>query len=168
VTFLAQIERVETVRPIDGEDAVEMIDLVLQELRPVALQVDFLPGALEVLVLDPDPIGPAHADEQVGEGEAVVPHLEVLVADIHDLRVDHRPGLVHLQIDHPDRSTDLRRRDRPSGAEPGLPVPQGLTHVVHDDPNGGGTRPGNGFTLGPEDGITQEANAVDGHRDQPS
>ena len=45
----------------------------------------------------------------------------------------------------------------------GLPVPQGLPHVVHDDPDCSRARLGDRLALGPQDGITQEADAVYGH-----
>jgi hypothetical protein len=63
VPLLPETERVEPLRAIHREDPIEMIDLMLEELGPIAVQVDFVPRALEVLVAHPDPIGSRDANQ---------------------------------------------------------------------------------------------------------
>ena len=94
-----------------------MVDLVLQQLRSITLDLDLVPFPFQVLIPDPDPVGPRHSNQKIGEGEAVVPDLEVLVPDIDDLRIDQRPGLVHLDVNHPDRRPNLWGRDSPAAPE---------------------------------------------------
>ena len=78
---------------VHRQHAVQVVELVLEQLGPVALQLHLVPLTLEVLIADPDAVGPGDSDEKVGKREAVVPYLEVLVPDIDDLRVDRGQGL---------------------------------------------------------------------------
>src|SRR5687768_18250431 len=57
VPLLAETEGIQPVRPIHCEDAVQMIHLVLQQLRAVTLELFLVPVALDVLIPDPDPVG---------------------------------------------------------------------------------------------------------------
>ena len=92
VPLLPQTERIESMRAVHGQDPVEVVDLVLNELGPVTLEVHLRPFPLEVLIANPNPVGTGDPDEKVGEREAVVPDREILVADVHDLGIDERPG----------------------------------------------------------------------------
>jgi hypothetical protein len=87
VPLLPQAERVKALGPIDSQDAIEVIDLVLKKLRPIAFEVNLLPVALEVLIPHPDPIGARDPDQEVGERKTIVPHLEILGPNIDDLGV---------------------------------------------------------------------------------
>lgn len=150
-------------RPIDRQHAIEVIDLMLQQLGPVALELGLVELAAQVVVAHPNAIGAEDADQQVGEREAVVPHREVLVADIDDFRVDQHPGLVHLDVDQAERGADLGRRDATATAEAGLPIAEGIGQVVDDNAHGRGLRVGNQFAAFAQDGITQESDSADGH-----
>ena len=52
-----EAERIEPLGPVHRQHAVEMVDFVLQQLRPVPLEVDLVPLALGGLVAHPDTIG---------------------------------------------------------------------------------------------------------------
>src|SRR5438093_9801041 len=105
--LLAQTEWIEAQRPVHGQHTVEMINLVLDQFRPISFKIHLRPLSFEILMTDSDSIGPGDTDEEIGKGEAVVPNREVLIPDIHDLGIYKGPRLVHLNEEHPDRSTDL-------------------------------------------------------------
>ena len=150
-------------RPVDREHSVEVIDLMLQQFRPVALEVGFVRLAPQVVIADADAVGSEDAHEQVGEREAVIPHREVLVPDVDDLGIDEHPRLVHLDVRQAKRRADLRRRDAAPAAETRLPVAQGVGEVVHHDTNRRRLRIGNQFAAFAQDGITQKSDSADGH-----
>jgi hypothetical protein len=164
VPFLPETKRIQPLRPIDREDPVEVIDLVLQQLGTVALDLQLGPLTLEILIAKPDPIRPGDPDQEIRKGEAVVPHLEVFGSYVEDLRVDQWPGLSpHLDIHHPNWSPNLRGRNAPPLAEAGLPISQGFPHVIHDDPDPGRLRPCDGLTRSSKDRVSQESNPMNGH-----
>jgi hypothetical protein len=107
VPLLPQAERVEPQWAIYCKHSVEMIDFVLEQLRAIALHLDFLPITFEILIAHPDAIGARHPNQEVGERKTVVPHLEILVPYVDDFRVDQRPGPIHLDINHPYRRAEL-------------------------------------------------------------
>lgn len=150
-------------RPVDREHSVEVIDLMLQQLRPVALEIGLVRLAAQVVVSDANAVRPEDAHQQVGEREAVVPHREILIADIDDLRIDEHPRLVHLDVHEAERCPDLWRGDAASAAEARLPVAQGIGEVVDHDAHCGRLRVGNQLATFAENGITQESNSADGH-----
>jgi hypothetical protein len=151
-------------RPVYREHPVEMVDLVLQQFRAVALELGFMPLAPQVVVSDANAVGAEDAHQQVGVREAVVPDRKVLVPDVHDLRIDEHPGLVHLDVREPERRADLRRCNAATGPEAGLPVAEGIREVVHDDTNRRRLGVGDRFAALPEDGIAEQADSTDGHR----
>jgi hypothetical protein len=162
--FFAKAERVETVGAVDREHAIEMIDLVLHQFGTVPFDLHLGPFASQVLIADSNPMGSGDSDQQVGEGETVIPHLEVLIPDIDDFGIDQRPGLTHMDVHHSDRRPDLGSGYAAPLPEPGLPVPQSFPHIIHDDPNSGRARPGNGLAPRAEDGVTKQPDAVNRHR----
>src|SRR6476661_448664 len=127
-----------------------------------------MPAALHVLVANPDPVGAGHPDQQVGEGEAIVPDPEVLGPNVEDLRVDEGPRLLHLDVHHSHRRPDLWRGDRSAAAETGLPVAKGFAEVVQDDSNGSRSGTCDRLAAGAEDRIAKEADAVNSHGFDPT
>ena len=150
-------------RPVHREHPVEMVDLVLQQFRAIALELGFMRLAPQVVVADANAVGAEDAHQKVGVREAVVPDRKVLVPDVHDLRIDEHPGLVHLDVGKPERRTDLRRRNAATGAEARLPVAQGVREVVYHDTNRRRLGVGDRFAALPEDGIAEQADSTDGH-----
>jgi hypothetical protein len=161
--FLPQAKRVEALRSIYGENTVHMVDLVLEELRTITLDLHFRPFPLQILIPDPNPVRSGHSYQELGKRETVVPDLEVLVSDVHDLWVYQRPRLVHLYVNHSNRRPDLGCRDGSSASKAGLPITKRLTHVVHDDSNRSGLRLRNRLAFGPKDGVAEKSDAVNGH-----
>jgi hypothetical protein len=106
------------VGPVYGKDAIEMIDLVLQQLRPIPVQVQFVGFPLQILIPNPNVVSALDSHQQVGKREAIVPHREVLGADVHDLWIDQGPGLIHFHVNDPHRSTDLWRGDGSPAPKP--------------------------------------------------
>ena len=97
VPFLSEAERIGSVGSVQGEDSVEMVDLVLEQLGPVTLEVGFEFVALHVLIPNSNPVRPLDPHDQAREGEAVVPDREVVGTDIDDFGIDERPGAIDLQ-----------------------------------------------------------------------
>src|SRR5215213_4955596 len=122
VPLLAQTEWVQAVRAVYGQHAIQVIDLVLQELCSITFDFRLRPFPSQVLVLDPDPVGAGNADPEIREREAIVPDLEILVTDVQDLRIDQGERLVHLHVHHTNGGSDLRRGDGPAVTEAGLPI----------------------------------------------
>ena len=150
-------------RPVYREYPVQVIDLMLQQLRAVALELGFMRLAPQVVIAHANAVGPQNAHEQVGEGEAVVPHRKVLVADVDDLGIDEHPGLVHLDVHEAKRRADLRGGDTATGAEARLPVAERISEVVDHDTDRCGLRIGYHLAALAKDGIAQKADSTDGH-----
>jgi hypothetical protein len=115
--FLAKTEWIESQWPVHGEHTVEMIKLVLDQLRTVPFKIHLRPLSFGILVTHSDTVGSGDTDEEIRKGEAIVPNREVLIPDIHDLGIYQGPRPVHLNEDHPDRGTDLWRRDSATASE---------------------------------------------------
>ncbi len=150
-------------RAIYGEYPVEMIDFVLQQFGAVALELGFVRLAAKVVVAHPDAVRSQYAHQQVGIREAIIPHGEVLVTDVDDLRIDEYPGLVHLDVDEAERCADLRSRDATTAAVTRLPVVQGVGEVVHHDPDRRRLWVGDHFAAFTQHRIAEKANSTDGH-----
>ena len=132
VPFLPEAEWIHAIGSINGEHAVEVVDFMLEELRAIGLEVDFLLVALEVLKSNPDPVGPLDPDHQIREGKAVVPDREVLGPDVDNLRIDEGPRPIHLDVDDPDWGADLGCRNGPPSPESRLPVSEGVPEIIND------------------------------------
>src|SRR6478735_6136692 len=52
VPFFPETEGIETMRPVDCEHSVEVIDLMLQQFSPVALEVGFVRPAPQIVIAD--------------------------------------------------------------------------------------------------------------------
>src|SRR3982751_3529378 len=84
VPLFPQAERIQSLRSVDREDTIEMIDLMLKQLGLVAFDIQLQPFALQILITNSDPVRAGDANQEVGKREAVVPDVEVFVADVHD------------------------------------------------------------------------------------
>lgn len=166
VPLLTEADWIRAVRPIDRQDAVEVIYLVLDELGSIPVEFDFVNGVSHILVLEANSVGPLDPYQHVGERETVVPHDEIFGANINNLGVDQWPGAVHFDVDDSYWGPDLRGRDGTSGPKPRLPVAEGFAQVVDDHTHRGGARMGNCGALGPENWVAQQADAVDRHGSQ--
>ena len=150
-------------RPVDCEHSIEVIDLMLQQLSPVALEVGFVSPAAQVVIPHTNPVGTEDANEQVGERKAIIPHREILVPDIDDLGIDQHPRLLHFDVHQPKRGADLRSRNAAAAAEARLPVAQCVGEVVDHDPHCRRLRIRNQLATLAQNGITQESNSADSH-----
>src|SRR5512134_1037970 len=134
-------ERVQADGPVQRQDAVEVVDLVLHQLRHGSLKLDHTLLASRVEIPHRHLVGPGHPYEQVGERETVVPHREILGPDIHDLGVQHRgPLAVGVDQDHADGSADLSRGKRPTDAVAPPGRAQRIPQVVRDQARRGRDR----------------------------
>src|SRR3990170_1984651 len=117
VPFLPEAEWIRTAGSIHREHAIQVVDFVLEQFGPVAGELDLVRSALEVLVADPNVMGPLDPDQEIGKREAVVPDREILGADVHDFRIDEGPA----GPSHSDRSEG----DGPAAPGPGDWEPRG-------------------------------------------
>src|SRR5467141_3242099 len=157
-------ERIDPAGAIEGQNAVQMVDLMLQQLRHRPLELHGILLALGIGVVHRDLIGPVDANQQVGKREAVVPHQKIVAPHVGDLGVHHRPTLlIHLDENDPHRGADLRRRERASHLVllpgNGERIPQ----IVRDQPRRGGLRVLDPLAADSQDRIAQLADASYGH-----
>src|SRR5689334_1614396 len=118
--------------------------------------------ALEILIPNPNVIRPLYPDQQVGEGETVVPDGEILGPDINDFGIDQGPGLIHFNLYDPHRCADLRGGDCTAAPEAGLPIPERFPQVIDDDPHGRRAGLGDELAASPEDRVAEEPDPVNG------
>src|SRR5881296_384138 len=160
----AERERVDPARAIESQDAIQVVDLVLQQLRHRSLDLHGVLLALRVGIAHHDLVGPVDANEQVGKREAIVPHEEVIPPHVRDLGIDHGPALlVHLDEHDPHRRADLRRREGSTHLVFLLGDRERIPQIVRDEPRGGGLRVLDPLAADPQDRIAQLANASYGH-----
>jgi hypothetical protein len=57
VPFIPQAERIEPVRTVHRQHAIQVIQFMLDQLRAVGLEVLLLRVGLLVLIVHPDPVG---------------------------------------------------------------------------------------------------------------
>ena len=105
---------------IDAENAIQMIDFVLEQLGKIShvSGANLVGCALQVLVTNGDvPVAPdLHEDGQ--ETKTGVPHHDVLGTAFDDFRIDQRPRLFarQPQEDDPLGHSDLRGGDASAGS----------------------------------------------------
>lgn len=99
----------------DRQHAVEVIELVLEQLRQVTLERPATLGALEVVVRDRHRGVAPHPHQQLREAHAVVPHLHQLLGALHDARVDEHVRRTQVEVDDAAQVADLRRGDGATG-----------------------------------------------------
>jgi hypothetical protein len=104
--FFAGAEGFEVDDAVDGEDAIEVVDFVLQEFGEIAIIVgaEFLTFACQVLVTDGDRAVPLDLHEDRQEAEAGVPDNNLFFAAFDDFRVHQGPGLLSGQLQEDDAS----------------------------------------------------------------
>src|ERR1700757_1096826 len=80
---------------INRQNAVEMIDFMLQQLGEISVltRVELKGLSLKVLIAQSDLPMAFHLHEYRQETQARVPHNDFLLAPLHDLRVDEWPRL---------------------------------------------------------------------------
>ena len=108
--------RLRAERVVDEQHAIQVVQLVLQTggEQPVALHLMLC--ALQVVVAHGHPGRARHVRVLVRHGQAAFLPRGPLVADRHDLRVDHRQGprrVVGHQVDDDDAQVDPDLRVRP-------------------------------------------------------
>ena len=149
--------------PVYREHPVQVVDLMLQQFRAVALELGFVRLAPQVVIAHPNAVGPEDAHQEVGRGEAIVPDGEILVTDVDDLGVDEHPWLVHLDVREAKRCSDLGRCDPAAAAEARLPIAERVGEVVHHDTNRRRLRIGDHLAAFAQDGIAEKADSTDSH-----
>src|SRR2546421_10375542 len=108
-------EGVEPAWLVQGENAVEMIELMLQQFGHWSLELHRHELAFHVRVTQRRPISACHAHQQIREREAVVPDMKVFRPNVRDLRIYHRrPKFPDLDEHHSYLSANLRGRQCPT------------------------------------------------------
>ncbi len=145
--------------PVDGEDAVEMIDLMLQKLREISVIAGFKceSVAVEILITDTDLSMPFNLHEDREEAQARVPNHDFVVAARDDFRIDQRPGLDAREFEEDDtqRYSQLRSGNAASvaGCEP--PLGERVGEIAHQAAHFWRRRIFDGLGLLPEERVTE-------------
>ncbi len=120
--------------PVDGEDAVEVIDFVLQEFGEAAVisGVEFVGFAVEILIADGDLAVALDLHEDGEETQAGVPHNDLFCAVRDDFWIDERPGLGIGELEKNDslQLAELRSGDAASVAGCGAPVSERVGEIA--------------------------------------
>jgi len=134
--LLEEAQRLERLHPVDEQDAVEMVDLVLRHAGRVAFEVELDAVAASIERAHLDLVGTDDAAAQLREAEAAFP---VLVGGLRERRhfgVDDRQHadvvvLPFAFVDADDRQADALVHLRGRQADP-LVLPHRLDHVVDE------------------------------------
>lgn len=143
--FAAGGEIVAGARVIDGEDAVEVIHLVLDELGQGPFGFEAVAGTGAVLVFNHDAEVTAQPDHEIREREAVVPQFKSLRALFQADGIDQLvAAAVHLEEDDAERLADLDGADTASEAVAAAEIGEGVGEVGQNAPDfrGAGGRRG--------------------------
>ena len=116
-------------RPVDRENAVEVIDLMLEQLRQRSRCLHGMPAAIDVFVLHFDRMMTAHTDEEVRERETVVPELEGPAGVSDDAWIEQRTADLRVDVDRANRRPDLWSRDAASKPAAGPEVRKRFAQV---------------------------------------
>ncbi|MFZ1158450.1 MAG: hypothetical protein WAO10_11765 [Candidatus Sulfotelmatobacter sp.] len=152
---------------VDGEDAIEVIDFVLQEFGEVAVVsgAEFLRRTFDVLIADGDFAVAFDLHEDGEEAEAGIPDYDFFFAAFDDFRIDEGPGFFSwkLQEDYALEDAELGGGDAASVAGGGAPVGQGVGEVLDKggDFGGGGICDCEGFLA--EDGVAELEDGAERH-----
>lgn len=137
--LLTGAEAVFVERTIDGENAVEMIHLVLEELRQRAAGFERFLSTVIAHVLQANGLGALEPDQQIRKRETVVPKLEFLLAFEGPLGVDETVGrAAELEVNHTLEYADLYRADSAAEAVRALEFVQRVAEILED--RSGGTK----------------------------
>jgi hypothetical protein len=132
--FFAGAESLYVCDAVDGEDAVQVIDFVLQEFGEVAVvsRAEFVMRAGCVLITDGDFAVAFDLHEDAEEAEAAVPDYEFFFVAFDDFGIDEGPGLFswELQEDYALQDAELGGGDAASVAGGGTPVGEGVGQVL--------------------------------------
>ncbi len=129
---------------VDGQDAVEVIDFVLQEFGEVAVVsgAEFVRRAFDVLITHGDFAVAFDLHEDGEEAEAGVPDYDFFFAAFDDFWIDEGPGLFagQLQKDHALEDAELGGGDAASVAGGGAPVGESVGEILDQRGDFGGAR----------------------------
>src|SRR2546422_3655022 len=116
---------------IEKEDAVEVVDLVLDRARLVALRFDAEPLAAPIQRFHDDACGSLHITEDVGNGEAALLGRLFLLAALDNHRVDKGEWRWIFVPDVHD-SDATRHTDLIGSQTDAFRGPHGLEQILHD------------------------------------
>src|SRR5258706_5461085 len=137
--FFAGANSLDVGDAVNGEDAVEMIDFMLQEFRQAAVVAgpEYVLHALQVPVADRDFTIPFDLHKDREKAEACIPHDDLLSTEFDDLRVDERPGPLSGKLQKNDAlpHSQLRSGDASAVSSGGAPVRERVGEVGDESGN---------------------------------
>lgn len=147
---------------VEAEDAVEMVEFVLEELGEIPFGLDLVVVAMAIEVADANALVAIELNHEVGEAEAVVPHAEEFRAGPFDAGVDEFKALtVNFDVDDAQGDADLDGGDAAAKAVGALEFVEGIAEVLE---NGSSVGPVRNFVRdGAQEGVTQFYNPSDRH-----
>jgi hypothetical protein len=141
--------------PVNGQDAVNMVNLVLQQFRQRSRRLDRFPLPTVILIGNDNGVMPAHTDQQLREGKAVVPQQEGPAAPANNARIEHRAADLRFNIDGAHGYPNLGRSDAAPEAPARLEIPESISQVARQSRPLSLSRTRDPPTAEPEDGIAE-------------
>jgi hypothetical protein len=139
--FLAGAEGFDVGHAVDGEDAVEVVDLVLEEFGEIAFiaGAEFLMLTREVPIAYGDPAVPFDLHEYRQEAQTRVPDNNLLFAAFDDFGIHQRPGRLSGQLQEDDTLAHPELRSCDAAAVTGgrAPVGKRIGEVLYQGSNFG-------------------------------
>lgn len=154
--FGAEAEGIGARWPVHGEDAVEVVDFVLNELGHVAAEIGAMLATAEVQVLQRNVVRANDTDHELWERKAVVPNLEVVGTDVDDLRIDKGHAVFGELDEHDaDRGTDLRCGQGPAHVMLLFGPSERVAEIVGHEAHRGAQGVGDGGATSPENRVAE-------------
>src|SRR5258706_16000564 len=137
--FFAGAKSLDVGDAVNGEDAIEVVDFMLQEFRkiPVVASPEYVLHALQVPVAYRDFTIPFDLHKDREKAEACIPHDDLLSTAFDDLRIDERPGPLSGKLQKNDAlpHSKLRSGDASAVSSGGAPVRERVGEVGDESGN---------------------------------
>src|SRR5262245_32571859 len=155
-------------RSIDGENPVQMVDLMLQQFGSGLLNVrPFAASTIVVHIPHGNGSMPSQPYHDPGEAHAVVPHRECLRTPPCDNRISDDERSIQMKSDEAQRHADLRRGNRTSESMPRSRFFKRTLKTMLVGNVCGVRKAGHGFRDAAKTRIAQQQNVRIGHHDPP-
>src|SRR5437016_10889261 len=136
--FFARAHRLDVNDAVHGQDAVEVVDFVLQKFRKIPLfaSLNFVPLRAQILITHFDLTMPLHLHEDRQETQARIPYHYLLRASPGDFQVNTLPRVFpgQSQENHAQTRTNLWRGDSPAIARRLPPIRKRVRQVLDQRP----------------------------------
>src|ERR1700733_7103570 len=165
--FFAGAKRFEVDDAVDGQNAVEMVDFMLQEFGEIAIvpSTEFVGFPFHVLIAHSDFAIAFDLHKDREEAKAGVPNDDLLLAAFEDFRIDKRPRLLSRQFQEDDATphSHLRRGNAPAVSRCCTPVGERVGEIVDQRSDFGSGGIANRQCDFPQPRVAELQDALDRH-----